>query len=110
MKGTIATGVLTSAGLSLLSSGSGVKRSDLPASDDPVKRIDEESSRILRKAPRADGVAGERTQHRPSTLDSNPGGGKGVEGIPRFVLRVGRLDKYPAPVSLRRPVAGFVRA
>ena len=30
--------------------------------------------------------------------------------IPQFVLRVGYLDRYPEPVSLRRPVADFVRA
>lgn len=29
--------------------------------------------------------------------------------IPQFILRVGYLDRYPAPVSLRRPVSGFVR-
>ena len=29
--------------------------------------------------------------------------------IPQFVLRVGYLDPYPDPVSLRRPVAEFVR-
>lgn len=29
--------------------------------------------------------------------------------IPQFVLRVGYLDTYPKPVSLRRPVASFVR-
>ncbi|MCU0596533.1 MAG: nitroreductase [Desulfobacterota bacterium] len=34
----------------------------------------------------------------------------GKEVIPQFVLRVGYLDTYPAPVSLRRTVASFVRA
>jgi hypothetical protein len=29
--------------------------------------------------------------------------------IPQFMLRVGYLDKYPDPVSLRRPVEWFVR-
>ena len=29
--------------------------------------------------------------------------------IPHFMLRVGYLDKYPDPVSVRRPVAWFVR-
>ena len=29
--------------------------------------------------------------------------------IPQFVLRVGYLNKYPDPVSLRRPVSWFVR-
>jgi hypothetical protein len=29
--------------------------------------------------------------------------------IPQFMLRVGYVDKYPDPVSLRRPVAWFVR-
>lgn len=29
---------------------------------------------------------------------------------PQFILRVGYLDAYPEPVSLRRPVAAFVRA
>ena len=33
----------------------------------------------------------------------------GKEVIPQFVLRVGYLDTYPAPVSLRRTVASFVR-
>ena len=33
----------------------------------------------------------------------------GADVIPQFVLRVGYLDKYPAPVSLRRTVASFVR-
>jgi hypothetical protein len=28
--------------------------------------------------------------------------------VPQFVLRVGYLDTYPAPVSLRRPVEWFV--
>jgi len=30
--------------------------------------------------------------------------------VPQFVLRVGYVDRYPQPVSLRRPVAGFLRA
>ena len=30
--------------------------------------------------------------------------------IPQFVLRVGYVDRYPAPVSLRRPVARFLKA
>jgi hypothetical protein len=30
--------------------------------------------------------------------------------IPHFMLRVGYLDKYPDPVSVRRPVEWFVRA
>jgi hypothetical protein len=29
--------------------------------------------------------------------------------IPQFVLRVGYLDRYPGPVSPRRPVSWFVR-
>ncbi len=29
--------------------------------------------------------------------------------IPQFILRVGYLDSYPAPVSLRRPVSWFLR-
>ena len=29
--------------------------------------------------------------------------------IPQFVLRIGYLDKYPEPVSLRRPVSWFLR-
>ena len=29
--------------------------------------------------------------------------------IPQFILRVGYLDRYPKPVSLRRPVGWFVR-
>ena len=33
----------------------------------------------------------------------------GTDVIPQFVLRVGYLDKYPTPVSLRRTVASFVR-
>jgi hypothetical protein len=39
-------------------------------------------------------------------IASNHGG----DVIPQFVLRVGYMDKYPAPVSLRRTVASFVRA
>lgn len=31
------------------------------------------------------------------------------ELIPQFILRVGYLDKYPEPVSLRRPVNWFIR-
>ena len=30
--------------------------------------------------------------------------------IPQFMLRVGYLNKYPDPVSLRRPVEWFVRS
>lgn len=30
--------------------------------------------------------------------------------IPQFVLRVGYIDEYPDPVSLRRPVSSFVKA
>ena len=30
--------------------------------------------------------------------------------IPQFILRVGYLDTYPAPVSLRRPVSWFLRS
>jgi hypothetical protein len=29
--------------------------------------------------------------------------------IPHFVLRIGYLNTYPDPVSLRRPVSWFVR-
>ena len=47
LKGTIATGVLAAAGIPLLSSCSGVKRSDLPASGETASGIDEESARIL---------------------------------------------------------------
>jgi hypothetical protein len=47
LKSTIATGVLASAGVPLLTSCSGVKRSDLPASEEPAKGVDEESARIL---------------------------------------------------------------
>ncbi len=32
----------------------------------------------------------------------------GVSGVPRFVVRVGYVNEYPVPVSLRRPVAWFV--
>lgn len=47
MKGTMATGVLAGTGVPLLSSCSGVKRSDLPSSEETTKGIDEESARIL---------------------------------------------------------------
>jgi len=47
LKGTTATGLLAAAGVPLLSSCSGVKRSDLPTLGDKVKGIDEESARIL---------------------------------------------------------------
>jgi hypothetical protein len=47
LKGTMATGVLAAAGVPLLSSCSGVKRSDLPSSEETAKGIDEESARIL---------------------------------------------------------------
>jgi hypothetical protein len=47
LKGTMATGFLATAGIPLLSSCSGVKRSDLPASAEPVRGVDEESARIL---------------------------------------------------------------
>lgn len=33
----------------------------------------------------------------------------GKEVVPQFVLRVGYLDSYPNPVSLRRPVGSFFR-
>ena len=33
----------------------------------------------------------------------------GTDVVPQFVLRAGYLDTYPKPVSLRRPVASFVR-
>jgi hypothetical protein len=33
----------------------------------------------------------------------------GADVVPQFVLRVGYLDTYPNPVSLRRSVASFVR-
>ena len=32
------------------------------------------------------------------------------EIIPQFILRVGYLDTYPDPVSLRRPASWFLRA
>ncbi len=35
-------------------------------------------------------------------------GSHGCNVCPQFVLRVGYLEKYPQPVSLRRPVAWFV--
>jgi len=47
LKGTIAAGFLASAGIPLLSSCSGVKRSDLPPSAEPVRGIDDEGARIL---------------------------------------------------------------
>ena len=47
LKGTMATGFLAAAGIPLLSSCSGVKRSDLPEAEEPAKGIDEESARIL---------------------------------------------------------------
>jgi hypothetical protein len=47
LKGTIATGVLAAAGVPVLSSCSGVKRSDLPASEEPVGGLDGESARVL---------------------------------------------------------------
>ena len=34
----------------------------------------------------------------------------GPEMIPQFILRVGYLDTYPDPVSLRRPVSWFLQA
>lgn len=34
----------------------------------------------------------------------------GPDLAPQFILRVGYLDSYPAPVSLRRPVGWFVKA
>ena len=33
-----------------------------------------------------------------------------AEVVPQFVLRVGYLDEYPGPVSLRRPLSWFVNA
>ncbi len=33
----------------------------------------------------------------------------GPQMVPQFVLRVGYLDKYPDPVSLRRPVSRFLK-
>ena len=33
----------------------------------------------------------------------------GTDVVPQFVLRAGYLETYPKPVSLRRPVASFVR-
>jgi hypothetical protein len=33
----------------------------------------------------------------------------GPKMVPQFVLRVGYLDRYPDPVSLRRPVSWFLR-
>jgi hypothetical protein len=33
----------------------------------------------------------------------------GPDVVPQFILRVGYLDRYPKPVSLRRPLASFVR-
>ncbi len=33
----------------------------------------------------------------------------GLAGIPQFILRVGYVEGYPRPVSLRRPPAWFVR-
>ena len=41
------------------------------------------------------GQANIKSNHRPET-------------IPQFMLRVGYVDKYPNPVSLRRPVKWFV--
>ena len=47
LKGAMATGILSAAGVPLLSSCSGVKRSDLPASEQAVKGVDDEGARIL---------------------------------------------------------------
>jgi nitroreductase len=33
-----------------------------------------------------------------------------AEVVPQFVLRVGYIDEYPGPVSLRRPLSWFVKA
>ena len=35
-------------------------------------------------------------------------GALGPDMIPQFILRVGYLDRYPDPVSPRRPVAHFL--
>ena len=37
-------------------------------------------------------------------------GHRGANAFPQFVLRVGYLEKYPEPVSLRRPVERFAYA
>ncbi len=47
LKGTMATGVLVASGVPLLASCSGVKRSDLPVSEESAKGLDDESARIL---------------------------------------------------------------
>jgi len=47
LKGTMATGFLVASGVPLLASCSGVKRSDLPVSEESAKGLDDESARIL---------------------------------------------------------------
>lgn len=45
-----------------------------------------------------------------ATWRSRIAGDHGADMIPQFILRVGYVDRYPDPVSLRRPVAWFVRS
>jgi hypothetical protein len=33
----------------------------------------------------------------------------GLPGVVQFVLRIGRVDSYPSPVSLRRPPEWFAK-
>jgi hypothetical protein len=47
LKWSMGTGLLATFGVPLLTACSGVKRSDFPASEEPVEGIDEESARIL---------------------------------------------------------------
>jgi hypothetical protein len=46
----------------------------------------------------------EEPEGRQAFKGTHPGG-----IIPQFVLRVGYLDRYPEPVSLRRPVSWFLK-
>jgi len=47
----------------------------------------------------------EETQWKNSVADE-----LGLAGRAQFILRVGYLEKYPDPVTLRRPVSSFVRS
>ncbi len=88
----------------LVITGDGNSVADLIASGRRFQRMAlEAKNRMIAIHPMSQTL--EETSGRKSITENHSPG-----TIPHFMLRVGYLDKYPEPVSVRRPVEWFVRA
>ena len=87
----------------LVINGDGNSAADLIASGRRFQRMAlEAKNRMIAIHPMSQTL--EETRGQKHIMDNHASG-----TLPHFMLRVGYLDKYPDPVSIRRPVAWFVR-